>query len=73
MENMSIISVFKTNLAAEDDHVCTAVQGLPGVHRCTLDAEDCDKVLRIEGHAFCPDRVLDTVRGLGFFIEEMPD
>ena len=73
METTGVVSVFKTNIPGHASGVCSLVQALPGIHRCTLDVEDCDKVLRIESDAACLDLVLDTVRSLGFFIEEMAD
>ncbi len=73
MENTGIISVFKTNIPGTISGVCEVIQHFPGIRRCTLDAEDCDKVLRIESENACLEMVLQTVRDMGFFIEEMPD
>lgn len=73
MESTSIISVFKTNIPGSAASVCEVVQSLPGIQRCTLDAEDFDKVFRIESDHVCLELVLATVRRLGFCIEEMPD
>jgi len=73
MENTCIVSVFKTNITSGHTEVCSRVSRLPGIRRCTLDAEDCDRVMRIESETPCMELVLATVRDLGFFIEEMPD
>lgn len=67
------VYVFRTNIeySRQQAAVCMAVGKLPGVLRCTVDLEDCDRVLRVE----CKDVALETiaasVRSMGYFVEEM--
>ncbi len=73
MTNSATVLIFKTNIADRSEDVCLALEALPGIRRCTLDLDDCEKVLRVESEDLCTDLVVTTVSDLGFFIEEMPD
>lgn len=63
-----LIEVFKTNIAAASD-ACGMITALarhfPNC-RISIDTEDCDKVLRIEGSDFDPYRVIALVNQNGY-------
>lgn len=73
MENPGFILVFQTNINGSVEQVCTLLQNLPGVRHCTVDVDDCDKVLRVVSDHACTELIHETVCKLGFFIQEMTD
>jgi hypothetical protein len=36
-------------------------------HKINFDLDDCDKILRVEGHGFSPDHVMIVVKERGFW------
>lgn len=51
MENQpSDLFIFRTNITQDPDfsRVKNGLEKVPGVHFCTIDLQDCDKVLRVE-------------------------
>ncbi|RYD58591.1 MAG: hypothetical protein EOP56_03120 [Sphingobacteriales bacterium] len=64
---MKTVEVFKTNVGAAD--AAKRVIALLHQHypdsRITIDLEDCDKVLRIEGRNLIRNRVISVVSGTG--------
>lgn len=69
------ILVFRTDIRTRRQaaNICNILTMREGVMRCTVDVQDCDKVLRVE--VKWPDRehIVQAVRQQGFFIEELPD
>jgi len=68
-----MIAVFKTNILNKDnaEEVIKALLKNYQNFIITVDLEDCDKVLRVEGSQFEKTDVLNIVIGLGFHCEEM--
>lgn len=63
-----MIGIFKTNISTQQDKhtVVTAIAGRFGSVACTVDLEDCDKVLRVVGHQLEEDQVISFVQSLGY-------
>lgn len=49
------------------------LEKIEGVRSCTIDLEDCDKVLRVECENISMNTVVEEVVRHGFFCEELPD
>ncbi len=49
------------------------LEKIKGIRACTIDLEDCDKVLRIECENIPMSSIVEKVRSLGFFCEELAD
>lgn len=69
------VYIFKTDIPTrrEAAAVCQHMHRLDGVMRCTVDLEDCDKVLRVEAEGLDIVLIERSVQHLGYFIEELPD
>ncbi|MCC6462439.1 MAG: hypothetical protein IT260_18370 [Saprospiraceae bacterium] len=69
------VFVFQTDIHSSREAVvvCHYMQALDGVLRCTIDLDDCDKVLKVEGSPYCKTTIEQSVSALGFFIRELPD
>ena len=66
-----MIVIFKTNV--DDLWRSLILAGLIAEHcsvcRVNFDLEDCDKVLRVEGQEFCPQRVIELLKTNGYHCE----
>lgn len=63
-----MIEVFKTSVrepCQADEVIRLLIRHFPG-HKVNFDLEDCDRVLRMEGHRFSISRVKNLVRRQGF-------
>lgn len=72
--NASIeVLVFKSNISSpsEASALCTALYSVPGVRRCSLDFEDHDKVLRVQGNLPESRILVKIVKDWGVSIEEL--
>ncbi len=67
--------IFRTNIDKESEflNLKQDMKGILGVHACTIDMEDCDKVLRVECENVTIRKVVEEVRRHGFFCEELED
>ncbi|WP_346318246.1 hypothetical protein [Chitinophaga sp. YIM B06452] len=63
-----MIGIFKTNISTQQDKikVIDAVTGRFAVTACTLDLEDCDKVLRVVCQQLEEEHVISFVCSLGY-------
>lgn len=63
-----MIGIFKTNISTHKDcnNVISALAGQFLVETCTVDLEDCDKVLRIIGPHLEEDIIISFVRNMGY-------
>lgn len=65
---MTTVEVFKTNVP--DTMVAglliTRLQRLFPGSRVNFDLEDCDKVLRVEGHDLCDKQIMTLVKTVGY-------
>ncbi|HRO43308.1 MAG TPA: hypothetical protein PL009_10780 [Flavipsychrobacter sp.] len=63
-----MVEVFKTNV--EGVNVANEIASLLLQHfpksRISFDLEDCDKVLRIEGHSLCTATIMQIISACGF-------
>lgn len=66
------ILVFKTDIC-EPHRAKALLDAEPAIQRWTVDTEDIDNVLRIEGTGLAPERVIDLLTCAGFFCDELPD
>lgn len=68
------VLVFRTNIISHVHRieVVAVLMKLGNVTECWVDIEDCDRVLRIVG-TVPQTHVEETVRSMGFVIEELTD
>jgi hypothetical protein len=61
---MTMVEVFKTDVKKADQarRMLRLLLANNPVCRINFDLEDCDKVLRVEGREFCPNRVMELLR-----------
>ena len=71
----SEVLVFKTNIFMDRDiqRVSDIMQGDVRILRWTIDKEDCDNVLRIEGDHVRPIEIKILINAAGYYCEELPD
>jgi hypothetical protein len=70
-----IVEVFKTDIGimAEAERITSLLlQRFPG-SRASIDLEDCDKVLRVEGLDICPEKIIHLVQQNGFYCNVLED
>ncbi|MEK6494393.1 hypothetical protein [Myroides odoratimimus] len=69
-----MIKVFKTNISdrkSADRVIMMLEDGYPEF-MITIDTEDCDNVLRVQGHSmFSAEGIMDSILIMGFVVEEM--
>lgn len=67
--------IFRTNINRKPDYmrVRDSLLKRAGVRGCTIDLEDCDKVLRVECENIPIDSIVEEVARHGFFCEELAD
>lgn len=69
-----MIKVFKTNISDRkraDQVISMLKDGYPEF-MITIDTEDCDNVLRVQGlHMFSAEDIMDNILVMGFVVEEM--
>ncbi len=67
--------IFRTNIAKRGDfsRLRADLEKVPGIHACTIDLGDCDKVLRVESENVTIDKVVEEVCRHGFYCEELED
>lgn len=63
-----MIGIFKTNILTQQDKhtVVAAIAGHFSPTACTVDLEDCDKVLRVVCQQLEEEQLISFVRGLGY-------
>lgn len=69
-----MIAVFKTNVGYKIDYELV-LQELNKKYlgrKITVDLEDCDKILRVEGDVFIPNDIQMIVINMGYQCEELP-
>ena len=69
------VLIFKTNLATKIDFnkICNILFNLPDVYDCTIDLEDCDKVLRVITSTQTAGCVKQKINNIGFACDELED
>lgn len=67
------VLVFRSDIStpSEASALCTALYSVPGVRRCSLDFEDNDKVLRIQGNLPESRILVKIVKDWGVSLEEV--
>ncbi|MBG9377853.1 hypothetical protein I5907_16555 [Panacibacter sp. DH6] len=64
-----MVEVFKTNVQ-QNEHAAELInvlhQAFPG-NKINFDLDDCDKVLRIEGHSFICSNIIRVLQERGFY------
>lgn len=72
---MPDVLVFKSNIhhSLEAQALCWALESVPGVERCTVDLDDCDRVLRVQGDHLESTSLVKIVSDWGVGIEELAD
>jgi hypothetical protein len=65
---MTMVEVFKTNVLRENESKQLTAKLLTHFPDCKInfDLQDCDKILRIEGINFLPEKVTRLVKENGF-------
>lgn len=71
----NIVLVFRTDIHSPREAltICAFMRSMDGVLRCSIDMDDCDKVLKVEGKLLCKTTIEQSLSALGFFIRELPD
>lgn len=66
-----MIEVFKTNVELEEQVECimACLIQLFSSLKINFDLDDCDKILRVEGHDFSVDHIRETIHALGYSCE----
>lgn len=67
-ECLKRVEVFKTNVLEEGEaeHLLVMLlQNFPNFEM-NFDLEDCDRILRIEGHAFANDQIISLLTKQGY-------
>jgi len=67
--------IFRTNIDRKVEFLSLKrdLERIPGMGPCTIDLEDCDKVLRVECENVSLVKVVEEVSRHGFFCEELED
>jgi len=67
--------ILRTNITRKSDfsRIRDDLEKKPGILSCTIDLEDCDKVLRVECENVTMSKVVEEVSRHGFFCEELED
>jgi len=70
-----MVRVYTTNVHSVNSAavILAELKGLHPVHRITIDLEDIDRVLRVEGPAFESDVIIGCFAQQGFQCNEMND
>lgn len=69
------VLIFKTNAVSKQDSalIKNHLTKLTDVHECTVDLDDCDKVLRVITGNINAGLIERRVEDLGYYCREMPD
>ena len=67
--------IFRTNIDRKSEFLSLKrdLENIPGVFLCTIDLEDCDKVLRVECENVSIEKVVKEVNKHSFFCQELED
>ncbi len=67
--------IFRTNIDKKSEFLSIKydLQKIAGVRLCTIDLDDCDRVLRVECENVPLDRIVEEVARHGFVCEELAD
>lgn len=67
--------IFRTNIAAKSSFTSVKEEllNIPGVAGCTIDLDDCDRVLRVECRGVNIECLARQVRSLGFECDELEE
>jgi hypothetical protein len=78
LENISVsrveVLVFQTDLYTKREvaEIHPLLDSLPGLKEWTIDLDDCDHVLRVEGTGITNDMIINTIGKVGFTAEVLP-
>jgi hypothetical protein len=66
-----MIEVFKTNVELEEqsESILASLIQVFSTLKINFDLDDCDKILRVEGHEFSVDHIRETIHALGYTCE----
>lgn len=69
------VMIFKTNLLGRKEvrQIAPLLEAIPELVEWSVDTEDVDKVLRIETHQYCLDKIITLITNAGFYCEELTD
>jgi len=72
---LSDLFIFRTSIDKRSQFLSLKrdLENIPGVHLCTIDLEDRDKVLRVGCENVSIKKVVDEVSEHGFFCQELED
>jgi len=76
MEKQGVdLFIFRTNIEKKTDFARLKgdLEKKPGIHSCTIDLEDCDRVLRVKCENVSINKVVEEVSEHGFFCQELED
>ncbi|QHT66398.1 hypothetical protein GXP67_06860 [Rhodocytophaga rosea] len=70
-----MVEIFKTNIEnkKQAERILASLSATFPDLKVNVDLEDCDKILRVEGEAIVPDKVIDFVSVTGHHCEMLPE
>jgi hypothetical protein len=68
-----MVEVFKTNVEGREmaEQLLSALRSHYPFSKINFDLEDCDKILRIEGHQVCINTIIELLKTSGFECEAL--
>lgn len=70
-----MVNVYKTDITQQNQAkllLSDLEQRFPGRH-FNFDLEDCDRILRVEGHNIDSEQIIKMLNLQGFYCDELPD
>jgi hypothetical protein len=69
------ILIFKTNIRQLDEvtSITPQLEALENIVRWSVDTDDCDGILRVEGTEINPNHIIEITRQAGFECSELLD
>ncbi len=66
-----VIEIFKTNVSNEQtsEEVLNLLKGFYPHLKITFDLDDCDNILRIQGHSFHSNHIVEVLSHMGICCE----
>lgn len=66
--------VFRTNISdkREVEYISKSLETISGITEWSVDLEDWERVLRVEGTGIEPQQIISVLRSLNVKIQEMP-
>ena len=69
------ILVFRTGVESTEhiDNIAPHLNSIKGIYRWSFDLDDNENILRIEAAGISPRSIENTLAGMNYYCEELPD